>query len=46
MNKEMKQDLDESTAEVLISADTLLKSLKCTTRKGKQNGNGLEKLLN
>ena len=29
------KDLDESTAEVLIFADTLLKSLKRTTRKGK-----------
>ena len=32
---EDSEDPDESTADVLIFADTLLKSQKCTTRKGK-----------
>ena len=45
-DREDGDDLDESTAEVLIFADTLLKSLKRKMRKVKQNGNGKEKLLN
>ena len=34
-DRENGEDLDESTAKVLIFADTLLKSLKRTRRKGK-----------
>ena len=46
-DREDSEDPDESTADVLIFADTLSKKNRNAQRERvKQNGNGLEKLLN